>query len=1084
MAVRITDLNELSVDLSQSDVLPIVDISAAETKQIKVSSLLEIGISGATNGFIDLIKLNQNSTTKLGAAALENTGVASGIYGGADTVAQFIVNSQGLITTATGVPIVINASGVTGLAPVATSGTYASLSGLPTLGTLSSQDAGSVSVSGGTISGVVFISSGVTITGGTISGITDLAVGDGGTGASTASGARVNLGLVIGSDVQAYSAVLDDAITVFSTADRLPYASASGVVTGTPITAFGRTLIAESGATDVRDELGLGSMALQNSGSVVISGGTISGVIFASSGVTITGGLISGITDLAIEDGGTGASTASGARANLGLAIGADVQAYSAILSGIAAQFDEADEIVYASASGVVSATPFTAFARSIVSGSTASGVRSTLGLGSLALQDAGSVGISGGTISGVTFVSSGVTINGGTISGITDLAIADGGTGASDSATARTNLGLAIGTNVQAYSAVLDSTIAVFNAADNLPYASAPGVVAGTPITAFGRTLIAESGATDARAELGLGSMALQSADSVAISGGTISGIVDLAIADGGTGASDAATARANLGLAIGTNVQPYDAGLASIAGLTTSADQILYLTGADSYATSPLPVYSRGLLASGNSAADARTILGLGTIATRNTLSAGDIGAAVVSGFNVASASLLSTNYAAGSVDNAALADGAVTTGKIAASGVTAAKLANNSSTIVALGSPITPGAFVGQQYIDTVTDFIYVWDGSAWARQAALSSIEFTDSTPISFAVTYPDVNTAAIVTTVDDQSANTVWAGPLSGVPSAPAFRALTTADLPLATDTEAGAARPGTGLISNGAGVINHANSTIAGTYAGAITIDSEGHIVTAQQSLQAENIPNLDASKITTGTFSSAFLAPNSVTAEQLADYGIAQVSESAPTPEFAGQWWINPNDRSAYIWVGEVSPVANGYWLNLGYGSPTQINLRFGGTYNASGNVVESINSYGIEAGLTVGQGLSAPNTSNNGVYLIVTSSGVGTAPAPAESLTIGNWVLSQGVGASWTKVNLASAVAGVGDQDVLVDGASLAPVASGVASQEDLNELIWPRVQIASNGSAGIVRGSSEIVVASSTGIMSLGITDEGTY
>ena len=38
----------------------------------------------------------------------------------------------------------------------------------------------------------------------------------------------------------------------------------------------------------------------------------------ASNSVSITGGSIAGITDLAIADGGTGATTASGARINLG----------------------------------------------------------------------------------------------------------------------------------------------------------------------------------------------------------------------------------------------------------------------------------------------------------------------------------------------------------------------------------------------------------------------------------------------------------------------------------------------------------------------------------------------------------------------------------------------------------------------------------------------------------------------------------------------------------------------------------------------------------------------------------------------
>jgi hypothetical protein len=174
MAVRISELDELSVDLSQLDELPIVDLSAGDTKKVTVANLLNVGISGAPSSFIDLGKLNQSSTTKLGAVALDNTGVASGTYGGAATVAQFIVNPQGLITSASGVAIVIAASSVTDLATVATSGTYASLSGLPTLGTLSSQDAGSVVISGGTISGVTFISGNVTISGGTISGTSQI----------------------------------------------------------------------------------------------------------------------------------------------------------------------------------------------------------------------------------------------------------------------------------------------------------------------------------------------------------------------------------------------------------------------------------------------------------------------------------------------------------------------------------------------------------------------------------------------------------------------------------------------------------------------------------------------------------------------------------------------------------------------------------------------------------------------------------------------------------------------------------------------------------------------------------------------
>lgn len=93
----------------------------------------------------------------------------------------------------------------------------------------------------------------------------------------------------------------------------------------------------------------------------------------------------------------------------------------------------------------------------------------------------------------------------------------------------------------------------------------------------------VAESGAT-ARASLGLGTLATQNATSVSIIGGSITGITDLAIADGGTGASTANAARINLGLAIGTNVQAFDADLSAIAALGSTG--FLTRTAANTYA------------------------------------------------------------------------------------------------------------------------------------------------------------------------------------------------------------------------------------------------------------------------------------------------------------------------------------------------------------------------------------------------------------------------------------------------------------------------------------------------------------------
>jgi hypothetical protein len=80
-------------------------------------------------------------------------------------------------------------------------------------------------------------------------------------------------------------------------------------------------------------------------------------------------------------------------------------------------------------------------------------------------------------------------------------------------------------------------------------------GDIAGNAANVTGVVAVANGGtgattASTARTNLGLGTIATQDASAVAITGGSITGITDLAIADGGTGASTAAQARINLGL------------------------------------------------------------------------------------------------------------------------------------------------------------------------------------------------------------------------------------------------------------------------------------------------------------------------------------------------------------------------------------------------------------------------------------------------------------------------------------------------------------------------------------------------------
>jgi hypothetical protein len=119
--------------------------------------------------------------------------------------------------------------------------------------------------------------------------------------------------------------------------------------------------------------------------------------------------------------------------------------------------------------------------------------------------------------------IEAGLTLNnlGGT------LDITKGGTNATSAANARTNLGLVIGTDVQAYDATLQSISALGTAADRIAYTTGVDTWAETVLTSYARGLIDDA---------------------------------------------NAAAAQTTLGLVIGTNVQAYDADLAALAANTTN--------------------------------------------------------------------------------------------------------------------------------------------------------------------------------------------------------------------------------------------------------------------------------------------------------------------------------------------------------------------------------------------------------------------------------------------------------------------------------------------------------------------------------
>jgi hypothetical protein len=306
---------------------------------------------------------------------------------------NFLTNTDNLNTIANGVGFVngtlpvskggTNATSLTGYVKGNGAATFTASPTVPStditgLGTMSVQNANTVA-----------------ITGGNITGITDLAIADGGTGASTAANARTNLGLGSIATQNANAVAITGGnitgITDLAVVDGgTGTSSLTGYVKGNGTTAL--LAVATIPNTDIT---GLGTMSTQN-----------------ASTVAITGGNITGITDLAIADGGTGASTAPNARTNLGLGTIATQNSNAVSITGgnITGITD------LAVADGGTGASSLTGYIKG--NGTLAFTALGTIpntditGLGSMSTQSASNVAITGGNITGITALA---VVSGGT---------------------------------------------------------------------------------------------------------------------------------------------------------------------------------------------------------------------------------------------------------------------------------------------------------------------------------------------------------------------------------------------------------------------------------------------------------------------------------------------------------------------------------------------------------------------------------------------------------------------------------------------------------------------------------------------
>ena len=295
--------------------------------------------------------------------------------------------------------------------------------------------------------------------------------------------------------------------------------------------------------------------------------------------------------------------------------IGTDIQAYDAGLASIAGLTTGSGNYLYATASDVYTTGVITAFGRSLVDDVDASAGRTTLGV--VIGTDVQAYDAELAAIAGLTSAADkGIQFTGTGTAAVFDLTTAGKALlDDVDASAQRTTLGLAIGTNVQAYDAELAAIAGLTSAADKGIQFTGTGTAAVFDLTTAGKALLDDVDASAQRTTLGLAiGTNVQAYDAQLADVAGLSPTDKGVIIGNGTNfvVESAATLKTSLGLTIGTDVQAYDADLAAIAGLTSAANKGIQFTGTGTAAVFDLTTAGKALLDDADASAQ-RTTLGL---------------------------------------------------------------------------------------------------------------------------------------------------------------------------------------------------------------------------------------------------------------------------------------------------------------------------------------------------------------------------------------------------------------------------------------------------------------------------------------